>query len=87
MASYHGLQIANVVPEQEDNVARRCHVSESKEVAVYCTRTEWEQVLQSCEHAKECGWPAFMVQKAQDTHEHMTFFRLQNRSPPTISSA
>ena len=37
------------------------------------TRTEWEQVLQSCEHAKECCWPTIMAQKAQDAHEGRHF--------------
>ena len=64
--------IVNVISEQgrvrsqEMWLIRR---SKHEEMAVYCTPTEWDQVLQSCEHAKECGWTAFMAQKEQDAHE------------------
>ena len=51
------LQIARVVPEEGGDSKQDMwlmHVSQREEVAVCCTRIEWEQVLQSCEHAKEC---------------------------------
>ena len=50
------LQIADVVSNQVGQRRQEMwliHVSKREEVAVCCTRTEWEQVLQSCEHAKE----------------------------------
>ena len=83
MDPYHGVsplghwQIANVVPEQEDERHQEMwpiYVSKHEEVAVCCcTRTEWEQMLQSCEHAKECELPTFMSQKAKDAHERRHF--------------
>ena len=78
------LQIANVVPEQERERHQEMwliHVSKREEVAVCCTRTEWEHVLQSCEHAKECGWPTFMAQKAQDAHERRNFHIAEQITP------
>ena len=51
------LKIANVVPEVGGDHQQEMwliHVSKCEDVAVCCTRTECEQVLQSCEHAKEC---------------------------------
>ena len=41
----------------------------ASEIGVYCSRNEWKQVQQSCEHAKECGWPAFMAQMTQEAHD------------------
>ena len=70
------LQIANVVPEQGRERHQEMwliHVRQREEMAVYCTQLEWEHVLQSCEHAKECGWQAFMAKKAQDAHERRNF--------------
>ena len=55
--SPESVQIANVVPEQGGDHQQEMwliHVSKCEDVAVCCTRTECEQVLQSCEHAKEC---------------------------------
>ena len=66
------LQIENVVPEQAGQRFQEMwlvHVSKHEEVAVCCTQEEWEQVIQSSEHAKDCGWPAFKAKKAQDAHE------------------
>ena len=65
--TYVCLQIANVVHEQGGECHQEMlliHVSKREEVAVCCARMKWEQVLQSCEHATECGQPTFMAQKA-----------------------
>ena len=48
---------------------RLMHASKREEIAVGCSQNDWKQVLQSCEHAKECGWEAFMAQRAQEAHE------------------
>jgi hypothetical protein len=34
-------------------------------VGIYCTPTEWDEVKQSFEQVKECGWATFLAQKAQ----------------------
>ncbi len=66
------LQIAHAVPEENGRRYQEMwliHLAKNHNVTVYCTSTEWEQVLQSCGHVKECGLVAFMAQKAQDAHE------------------
>ena len=66
------LTIASVLPDESNDHKQEMWViqaSDRDEIAVFCSRNEWEQVQQSCEHAKECGWPTFMAQKAQDAHD------------------
>ena len=53
------LKIASVVPDDSNDRKQemwviQASVSLSDEIAVFCSRNEWEQVKQSCEHAKEC---------------------------------
>ena len=57
------------------------HVSKREVIAVCCSQNEWKQVLQSCEHAKECCWQTFMAQKAQDEHQRRHFQHLESCRP------
>ena len=82
------LQIANVVPEQGGQRRQEMwliHVSKCEEGAVCCTWTEWGQVLQACEHAKECRWLVFIAQKVQDADEHRNFQIAEQIAPDHVT--
>ena len=61
------LKIPSVLPDESNDSKQEMWIiqaSDRHEIVVFCSRNEWKQVQQSCEHAKECGWATFMAQKA-----------------------
>ena len=67
------LKITSVLPDEGSNHKPEMwliQASNHHELPVFCSRNEWKQVQQSCEHAKECRCATFMAQRAQDAHEH-----------------
>jgi hypothetical protein len=67
------LQIANVIPDMECDDRKQelwdMHLPNSFFFGIFGTHAHWKQVMISFEHAKECGWTAFMSQKAHNNHE------------------
>ena len=69
------LVCLRIVPEVPDESKDRrqemwvIQVNDRRDVGVYCTRNEWKQIQQSCEHATECGWATPLAQMVQDEHD------------------
>ena len=60
------LKIAGVIPDEENDSKQEMWLTQAREreeIAVCCSQNEWKQVLQSCEHAMECGWATSMAQR------------------------
>ena len=51
------LKITSALPDEGNNSKQEMwliQASNRHEIAEFCSRNEWKQVQQSCEHAKEC---------------------------------
>ena len=66
------LRIARVVPDESNDLRQEMcvlQVNDRRDVGIYCTRNEWQQLQHSCEHAKECRWVTFLAQMLQEEHD------------------
>ena len=66
------LRIARVVPDESNDCRQEMWVlqaNDSRDVGIYCTLNEWQQLQHSCEHVKECGWATFLAQMLQEEHD------------------
>ena len=66
------LRIARVVPDECCDRKQEMWIVQAngqRDVGIYCTNNEWQQLQHSCEHAKECGWAIFLAQMLQEEHD------------------